>query len=263
MSTYALRRLAKSPGFAAAAVVSIGLGIAANSTIFSMVSRFMLRPVPVGDPSTLMNLHTTHEGECCNAFSWPLFANLRPQTKAFSGVAGYYELLPASIGGQGEPERVWGQATTANFFDVAQLGMTLGRGFLRGEERLPVIVIGHGLWQRRFGADPAIAGKRIALSGHPFTVVGVAPAGFRGLDLVLDCQFWVPLGNLDRLLPNTGNYQSRLPDDCGGMSRARRRRRNLASSRGGLRRLTRRRRKTAVSVSSRPVRCRRATGAPW
>jgi predicted permease len=72
-----------------------------------------------------------------------------------------------------------------------------------------VIVIGHGLWQRRFGADPAIAGKAIALSGRPFTVVGVAPPGFRGLDLILDCQFWVPLGNLDQLLPNTGNYQSR------------------------------------------------------
>ena len=207
--TYAFRRLLKSPGFAAAAVVSIGLGIAANSTIFSMVSRFVLRPAPVGDPATLMALHTTHQGECCNAFSWPLFADLRAQTKAFSGVTGVYELLPASIGGQGEPGRVWGQATTANFFDVAQLGMTLGRGFTVGEEHLPVIVLGNGLWKRRFGADPAIAGKRITLSGRPFTVVGVAPPGFRGLDIILDCQFWVPLGNLDQLLPNTSNYQSR------------------------------------------------------
>ena len=207
--TYAFRRLLKSPGFAAAAVVSIGLGIAANSTIFSMVSRFVLRPAPVGDPATLMAVHTTHQGECCNAFSWPLFADLRAQTKAFSGVTGVYELLPASIGGQGEPERVWGQATTANFFDVAQLGMTLGRGFTVGEERLPIIVLGNGLWKRRFGADPAIAGKRITLSGRPFTVVGVAPPGFRGLDIILDCQFWVPLGNLDQLLPNTSNYQSR------------------------------------------------------
>ena len=207
--TYALRRLSKSPGFAAAAIVSIGLGIAANSTVFSMVSRFVLRPAPVGNPGTLMTIHTTHQGECCNAFSWPLFADLRAQAKSFSGVTGYYELLPASIGGQGEPERVWGQATTSNFFDVAQLGMTLGRGFTSAEERLPVIVLGHGLWRRRFGADPAIAGKAVTLSGRPFTVVGVAPPGFRGLDLILDCQFWVPLGNLEQLLPNTGNYQSR------------------------------------------------------
>jgi len=207
--TYAFRRLSKSRGFAAAATVSIGLGIAANATIFSMVSRFVLRPAPVGNPGTLMALHTTDHGECCNAFSWPLFADVRAQSKTFSGVTGYYELLPASIGGRGEPERVWGQATTANFFDVARLDMTLGRGFTSGEERVPAIVIGHGLWQRRFGADPAIAGKAITLSGRPFTVVGVAPPGFRGLDLILDCQFWVPLGNLDQLLPNTGNYQSR------------------------------------------------------
>src|SRR5580658_4682678 len=141
--TYAFRRLSKSPGFAAAAVISIGLGIAANSTIFSMVSRFVLRPAPVGNPATLMALHTTHQGECCNSFTWPLFADLRAQSKTFSGLLGYFELVPASIGGQGEPERAWGQATTANFFDVAQMGMTLGRGFASGEERLPVIVIGH------------------------------------------------------------------------------------------------------------------------
>src|SRR5450755_568093 len=144
--SYALRRLSKSPGFAAAAVVSIGLGIAANSTIFSMVSRFVLRPAPAGDPATLMTLHTTQRGECCNHFTWPLFADLRDQAKSFSGVAAYCELIPASIGGSGDPERVWGQATTSNFFDVAQLHMTLGRGFIGSEEQLPLIVLGYGLW---------------------------------------------------------------------------------------------------------------------
>jgi predicted permease len=206
---YAFRRLSKSPGFAAAAVVSIALGIAANSTIFSMVSRFVLRPAPVGDPGTLMALHTTQHSECCNHFTWPLFADLRDQTKSFSGVAAYYELVPASVGGNGEPERVWGQSTTANFFDVAQLPMTLGRGFISGEERLPVIVLGHSLWQRRFGADPAIAGKAVTLSGRPFTVVGVAPPSFRGLDQILYIQFWVPLGNTDQLVPHTTNFESR------------------------------------------------------
>ncbi|MGO4881758.1 MAG: ABC transporter permease [Bryobacteraceae bacterium] len=206
---YASRRLAKSPGFAAAAVVSIGLGIAANSTVFSMIDRFVLHRAPVSDPDTLMALHTTHQGECCNNFSWPLFSDLRARTKSFSAVAGYYDLLPGSVGGAGEPERVWGQATTANFFDVAQLKLTLGRGFLREEEHAPVVVIGNGIWRRRFGSDPAIVGKSVMLSSRPFTVVGVAPPGFRGLDLILDCQFWVPIGNLDELLPNTANYPSR------------------------------------------------------
>ena len=191
-----------------AVIVSIGLGIAANATIFSMVGKFVLSPAPVGDPTTLVALHTTTRGECCNHFSWPLFSDLRGEAKSFSGVAGYQDLLPASIGGNGEPERVWGQATTANYFDVAQLGMTLGRGFANDEEKLPVIVLGHRLWQRRFGADPAIAGKTILLSGHAFTVVGVAPPSFRGVDLPLDPEFWVPLGNLDELLPKTSNYES-------------------------------------------------------
>jgi predicted permease len=196
------------PVFVLAVILSIGLGIAANATIFSMVSRFVLSPAPVGDPNTLVALHTTTRGECCNHFSWPLFSDLREQSKSFSGFAAYQDLLPASIGGNGEPERVWGQATTANYFDVAQLGMTLGRGFTSDEEKLPVIVLGHRLWQRRFGADPAIAGKTILLSGNQFTVVGVAPPAFRGIDVPLDPEFWVTLGNLDKLLPKTSNYES-------------------------------------------------------
>jgi len=208
---YALRTVRKAPAFASVTILTLALGIGANATIFSMVSRFVLRHPPVGDPGTLMTLHTTERGaRCCNNFSWPLFTDLREQARSFSGIAGYYELVPASIGGNGEPERVWGQAATANFFDVAQLAMTLGRGFTRDEENLPVVVLGHRLWQRRFGADPAIAGKTITLSGRPFTVVGVAPPAFRGLDLILDCEFWVPLGNLDQLLPKTSNRESRF-----------------------------------------------------
>lgn len=207
---YALRGMRKTPAFAMVTIVTLALGIAANSTIFSMVSRFVLRPPPVGDPATLMALHTTHDGEqCCNNFSWPLFTDLREQAKSFSGLASYYELVPASVGGLGEPERVWGQAASSNFFDVAELGMTLGRGFIKDEENLPVIVLGHRLWQRRFGGDLAVVGKTVTLSGRPFTVVGVAPPAFRGLDLILDAQFWVPLGNLDQLMPKSSNYLSR------------------------------------------------------
>jgi len=164
---YALRTVRKSPSFAVVTVLTLALGIGANSTVFSIVSRFVLRPPPVGNPSTLLALHTMQHRECCNAFSWPLFNDLREQARSFSGLASYYELVPASMGGNGDPERVWGQAATSNFFDVAQLGMTLGRGFARDEENLPVVVLGHRLWRRRFGADPAIAGKTITLSLSP------------------------------------------------------------------------------------------------
>ena len=208
--TYAFRRFSKSPGFVLAVVLSIGLGIAANSTIFSMVSRFVFKPAPVGDPGTLMALHTTHDGEqCCNNFSWPTYVDVRDQAKSFSGVAAYYELLPASIGGNGEPERVWGQSVTANFFDVAQLRLPLGRGFLASEEKLPVIVLSHRLWRRRFNSDRGVLGKPVSLSGHPFTIVGVAPPGFRGLDLVLDPEFWIPLGNVEQLATNVPSRDAR------------------------------------------------------
>jgi len=209
-ASYALRTMRKAPLFACVTILTLGVGIGANTTIFSVVSRFVLRHPPVGDAARLMALHTTQGGgQCCNNFSWPLYSELREQAKSFSGVTAYYDLLPASIDGSGEPERVWGQAVTANFFDVARLPMTVGRGFTQDEEHLPAVVLGHRLWQRRFGADPAIAGRSVRLSGRPYTVVGVAPSGFRGLDIILDAQFWVPLDNIDHLLPKTDNRTDR------------------------------------------------------
>ncbi|HEX4319908.1 MAG TPA: ABC transporter permease [Acidobacteriaceae bacterium] len=207
---YTFRRLSRSPGFALAVILSIGLGIACNATIFSMVSRFVLRPAPVGDPASLLTLHTLHDGDqCCNNFPEPLFKDIRDQAKSFSGVAAYDELVPASIGSKGEPERVWGQAASANFFSVLQIPMTVGRGFLAEEEQNQVIVLGHRLWQRRFASDPAIAGKVISLSGRPYTVVGVAPAGFRGIDMILDSEFWVPLGRVSDLVTNVSDRNNR------------------------------------------------------
>ena len=207
---YTFRRLSRSPGSAIAVIVSIGLGIACNATIFSMVSRFVLRPAPVGDPSSLLTLHTLHDGDqCCNSFPEPVYQDVRDQAKSFSGVAAYNELVPASIGAKGEPERVWGQAASANFFDVLQIPMTLGRGFTKEEEQQQVVVLSHRLWQRHFASDPAIAGKVVVLSGHPYTVVGVAPAGFRGIDMILDSQFWVPLGHITDLVTNLQDRHSR------------------------------------------------------
>ena len=200
---YAIRTLAKHPAVTAIAVLSIGLGIGANATIFSMVSRFVLRPAPVGDPSTLLALHIAERGEqCCNSFPLPIYRDLQDQAKSFSGVAAYYELIPASLSGGSEPERVWGQGVSSNFFDVLELPMVLGRGLSSAEDRLPVVVISARLWQRRLGGDHQIIGKPITLSGRAFTVVGVAPASFHSVDQILDAQFWVPVGIARQLVPN-------------------------------------------------------------
>ena len=207
---YGLRTLLKHRGATAIAIVSIGLGIGANATIFSMVSRFILRPAPVGDPSTLLALHTVPQGEsCCNAFSYPLYTDVRDQAKSFTDVAGYYELIPASIGGTAEPERVWGQGVTANFFSVLELPMVLGRGFVHGEDNAPEVVLGAGLWKRHFNADPQVVGKSIVLSGRTFTVVGVAPENFHGVEQILYTEFWVPLGNTAQMVANLPPQGSR------------------------------------------------------
>lgn len=207
---YTVRRLLHARAFALAVLVSIGLGIAANATIFSMISRFVLRPAPVGDPARLLSLYTTEDhGACCNAFSWPVYEDMRRQAKSFSGLAAIYELLPASIGGSSEPERAWGQATSASFFDVLRIPMTAGRGFLPDEEKKQVVVLGYGLWKRQFLSDPSVVGKVVKLSGKPFTVVGVAPKGFRGVDLILDCEFWVPLGNVESMTANLPDRNQR------------------------------------------------------
>ena len=203
---HTIRRLSRSPGIVLAVVISIGLGIAGNATIFSVVSTFLLRSAPVGDPRTLMGLYTTQNKSCCgNNVSWQLYGDMREQARSFSGIAAYYPMMPASIGGYGEPERVWGELATANFFDVAQIHMTLGRGFTPEEEQLPVVVLSHRLWQRRFAADRAIVGKAVTLSGRTFTVVGVAPPSFRGLD-ILGSDLWVPLGNHERLMLKVGDH---------------------------------------------------------
>jgi hypothetical protein len=144
---YSLRRLVRRPTATIIAVLSIGLGLGANATIFSMVSRFVLRSAPVGDPSTLLALQRRGQ----NALSWPLFNDLREQVKSFSGVAGYFPLLPASLGGRGEPERVYGQAVSADFFDVAEVPMMRGRAFANSEDRQPVVVL---------SASSAAAGAR-------------------------------------------------------------------------------------------------------
>jgi predicted permease len=208
--TYCLRTLAKHRVATFIAILSIGLGIGANATIFSMVSRFILRPAPLGDPTNLLALHIIPAGEsCCNSLSYPLLTDLRDQAKSFSGVAGYYELIPASIGGGAEPEHVWGQGVTANFFSVAEIPMKLGRGFADKDENAPEVVLGAGLWQRQFSADPQIVGKTVTLSGRAFTVVGVASPAFHSVEQIIYTEFWVPLGNTAALVPNLPKQNAR------------------------------------------------------
>src|SRR3954469_20171368 len=175
---YTVRRLVRMPGLVVIVLLSIGIGVAANATIFSIVSKFLLQAPPVGQPATLVSLVRTYDhGRCCNGLPLPIVKDVQAQTQSLSGVAAYYELVPVAMGGGSKPELVWGQAATANFFDVLAANMTAGRGFLATEDKAPVIVLGYRLWQQKFGGDAGIVGKPLDVSGHVYTVVGIAPKG--------------------------------------------------------------------------------------
>lgn len=198
---YALRSFRKNPGLVAAVVVSVALGIAANTTVFSIVDALMLGHLAVREPGRLMSFN---DG---NSFSWPNYTDFRDQTRSvFEGTAGYFALVPASVGGRGEPERVWGQMTTGNYFSTVGVPMASGRGITPADDiapgRSPVVVLSYGLWQRRFGGDPQMLGREVLLNGQRYTVVGVTAKGFRGVDRGLIAEFWVPLSMATQILPD-------------------------------------------------------------
>src|SRR5689334_3198910 len=130
--SYALRTFRKSPGFTAAVVVSIALGIAANTTVFSMVNAVLLGALPIAQPERLLNFNQTA------SFSYPDYIDYHDQTKdVFEGVCAHFPIIPASLGGVGEPERIWGQIATGNYFSVAGVRPALGRTFLPEEDQVP------------------------------------------------------------------------------------------------------------------------------
>jgi len=207
---YSLRSLVHNRVVAAVAILSIGLGIGSNTTIFSLVSRFVLRPAPVGDPATLLSMHILHDNDrCCNPFPWPVFSDLRKQATVFFDAAAYDDLIPASIGGGAEPERIWGQGVTPNFFRVAQLQLVMGTGFSDSDDQKPVVVLSERLWKRRFNSEKNIIGKTVILSGHTFTVTGIAPGAFHSIDQIVDAEFWVPLGMAPQLAVSLPPHDSR------------------------------------------------------
>ena len=183
-----------------AAIASIAIGIAANTTIFSAASAVLLHSLPVDEPARLVSMFTAENGDCCGEFSYPLFTDVRDQGSMFSSVSAYFPLVPLSFGGRGQGERMWGQAVETNWFETAGIHMSLGRGFQSNEQN--VAVLSYGFWQRRFGGDRNVLGQSFQLNSHPFTVVGVAPPAFRGLDVILVPEVWMPLVATDFLMTN-------------------------------------------------------------
>jgi putative ABC transport system permease protein len=191
---FALRTLAKMPSVALIAILTLGLGIGATTTVFSCVNAVLLRPFPYADPDRLVSVGSDNaaRGWRMTSVSFPNFTDWQAQASSFSGLAGHSGASFNMAGGD-EPERLEGEAITWNMFGVLGLVPQLGRDFVAEDGRVgapPVVILSAGLWERRFGADSSILNRAITLNGKPYTVVGVMPAPLRFPD---DAQLWVPL----------------------------------------------------------------------
>ncbi len=204
---YSLRQLAKSPGFTAVALISLALGIGANSTIFSWINATLLNPIPgVSKTGELAAVSLGKDVQNPFPLTYPDFAHLREKAHSFSGLAGYSVPTAVNLTGAGKPERVWGTVATANYFDVLGVKPMLGRGFLPAEDQTPegapVVVISYRFWQTHFHASEAILGQTISVNRHPFTIVGVTPPLFQGSVTGMRSDLWVPVMMVRQLLPN-------------------------------------------------------------
>src|SRR5262252_1305313 len=192
---YGIRKLAKNPGFTAVVVLALALGIGANTAIFSVVNAILLHPLAFKDPGRIAMVWMDNRklGVDQDWHSYLNFLEYKNGSQTFEDIAAFND-RSFNLTGAGDPIRVLGAWATASLFPVLGVDPTLGRAFTSDEEepgRDLVVVLSHGLWQRRFGADPQIIGQQISLNGKNRTVIGVMPASFRFPDK--DAELWVPL----------------------------------------------------------------------
>ncbi|HLW99780.1 MAG TPA: ABC transporter permease [Candidatus Acidoferrales bacterium] len=204
---FGLRMLRKSPGFTATAVLTLALGIGANSMIFSMVDWLILRPLPVQSPEQVTYLGFSQGGARTDTlFSYPEFRDIRSQTgNLFSDEAGFVfggltgdQTGPDGLTVDGKTQPIQTAFVTGNFFDFLGIKPFMGRFILPGEGNTagadPVVVLSYKYWQSRFGGDPSVTGKPASIDGHAVTIVGVAPKGFPGPTPIVEMQAYLPLG---------------------------------------------------------------------
>jgi macrolide transport system ATP-binding/permease protein len=199
---YGLRMLRKTPGFTAIAILSLALGIGANTAIFSLVNTALLRPLPVDKPEQLVGLNNTAGERMFPAFSYPNYKDFESRNQVFSGMIAY-RFAPLSLSHDGINERLWGYIVSGNYFEVLGVRAGLGRLISTDDDRAPgghpVAVLSHKCWQSRFGSDPNISGKEILVNGRGYTVIGVAPPSFFGTEIVAAPEIWFPMAMQEQI----------------------------------------------------------------
>jgi len=205
---YAVRMLVQKPGFTIVVVAALALGIGANTAIFSVVNSILLRPLPYRDPGRLVMIWMDNKRMNVDQdiHSYANYADYRDQNQVFESMAAYSG-VSLNLVGEGEPERVIGAAATASLFDVLGVDPRMGRVFTTDEEQIgrdKVVVLGYGLWQRRFGKDPNIVGQEILVSDVSRTVIGVMPPSFKYPHK--DAEIWVPLAVDENRKKSRGSF---------------------------------------------------------
>jgi predicted permease len=211
---FAIRSLRKRPLFAIAALVSLGLGIGANTAVFSVVNSVLLRPLNVADPDRLVPVYTSQTGSSRHGnTSYPDYLDYREQNEVFSGLAAFV-VAPMAVRGAGESRVQWGQLVSWDYFAVLGVEPVLGRSFVPEEDEtlgaFPVAVLSFNTWRGQFSSDPEVLGTTVRINDSPFTVIGVAPPGFNGLMPVVEPALWAPLAMVEQALPFTPNIESRI-----------------------------------------------------
>ena len=201
---YALRWMARSPGFSAVAILSLGLGVGVNTAMFSLVDSLLFRPLPVSSPDTLVDVFTTGgDGDEYATSSYQDFLDLKSQNTVFTDMIGYSPMMaPLSLG---DRSRIaLGQVVTSNHFSMLGIQPLLGRLLVPSDDEpgAPrVVVLSHRMWQREFGSDPSIAGKDLTLRGQAYSIVGVAPQSFTGVVPLLAPELWLPVQHVEEVEP--------------------------------------------------------------
>jgi predicted permease len=207
---YGARMLLKHPGFTCVAALTLALGVGANTAIFSLIDAVLLKTLPVDNPERLVLLGRALGGKNGAQFPYRTYRQIRDQNDVLSGLLAYHPLrLSVSVDGQPEPA-VAGQLVSGNYYAVLGVQAALGRTIVPDDDRAPgespVCVISHNYWSRRFAGDPAVVGKTIHIGGAPFTVVGVTPQEFFGLEVGSSLDVSVPLMMQQQVMPGIRSY---------------------------------------------------------
>jgi predicted permease len=201
---FGVRMLLKNPGFAAIAVLVLGLGIGANTAIFSLVNAFLIRPLPVEKPQELVSCYNknTKNPNSYRAFSYPDYVDLRDRNSALTNLTAH-NLAMVGITEGDTTRRVFADVVTSNYFDTFGVRPARGRGFSPAEEKpgsqVPVAVVSYQFWRRR-GSDPDLVGKTLKINGRIFTVVGIAPEEFTGTMVIFSPEVWLPTGMFEAVM---------------------------------------------------------------